>query len=367
MQSVNPRVRDSVLVFERQGKLQFVCTMDLRVKEFDAPSFVFRMIPMLDGSKTEEELLRSLQETEVVTPEVFSEVLTILREELLLDRAVPDMGAEDRYSRQRLLFEEFIASFPELPAAASDLQARLSSARVVIVGVGGAGSWVLQSLVAAGVGQIDIVDPDVVALTNLNRQVLFEEHEVGRSKVDLASTRLKTSNPSVDVRPHRLKVESVETLEPLLRDADLVINCADEPSVAVMSDVVAEAARGAEIAHIVGGGYGGNLGIPGTSVVPEVTICWACVRAATEDDHGRSETTTLKGRTRAGGSLAPIAGMIGNIVAWETLKILLGLPLALSNQVRELDLMTLDWRIREILPQPHCPNCGQFSERPDEG
>lgn len=357
MQALKPRVRDSVLVFERQGKLQFVCTMDLRVKEFDAPSFVFKLIPLLDGSRTEAEILEILQENDPVTPELFSQILTILRDELLLDRAVPDRGPEDRYSRQRLLFEEFIASFPELPSSAADLQARLSNARVVIVGMGGAGSWVLQSLVAAGIGEIDIIDPDVVATTNLNRQVLFEESEIGRSKVDLAAERMRTRNPSVSVRPHRLKVESVDDLEPLVRDSDVVINCADEPSVAMMSDLVAKAARDAGISHIVGGGYGGNLGIPGTSVVPGATVCWACIRAATENDHGRSETTTIKGRTRAGGSVAPVAGLIGNIVAWETIKLLLGLPLSLSNQVRELDLMTLDWRIREIFARPNCPSC----------
>lgn len=218
------------------------------------------------------------------------------------------------------------------------------------------------TLVAAGVGEVDIIDPDVVSITNLNRQVVFEEAEVGSRKVTAATERMSARNSDVTIHPHRLRVESIHDLDPFVEGADLVINCADEPSVAVMSDLVAEAAHSKGVTHLVGGGYGGNLGIPGTSVVPGSSVCWRCVRSDTENDHGRAETIAIKGRTREGGSIAPVAGLVGNLVAWEAIKLLLGLPASLSNKVRELNIMTLDWRVRDVPARSDCSRCGNIAE-----
>ncbi|PDQ35874.1 MAG: hypothetical protein B5766_03565 [Candidatus Lumbricidophila eiseniae] len=359
--ALRPRIRDSVLVFSRGDILQFFCTMELRVKEFNVPDFVTELIPLLDGTRTVAELEFAMQSSHGYSSEVLADVLGVLSEERLLDRAVPSSITSHRFTRQEQLFEEFIASYPQLPDSPQVLQDRLAQARVVIVGMGGAGSWVLQPLVAAGVGRFDILDPDVVDVTNLNRQVLFTEADLGKSKVNAAAGKALMINTAVQIKAHRQRVESPDDLSTALSSADLIVNCADEPSVVAASDTVAAAAQRAGVAHLVGGAYGGNLGVLGISVIPGQTVCWECVRAETVNDHGRAEMVALKGRTRSGGSLAPVSGIVGNFIAWEALRILLGLPLGLSNQVRELDIMTLEWRVRPVSARPSCTNCSHLA------
>lgn len=348
----HPRLRSSVLAFRRDQTVQFISVSDLRVKEFQATDAVIALIPLIDGTRSIAELRTAVAEF----PDSANAVdacLDVLRDERLLGRGERWAG-DARHSRQGLLFEEMIATFPQLPASPRALQDRLGDARVVIVGIGGVGSWVLQSLAMAGVGRLDIVDPDVVELSNLNRQPLYSTVQVGTAKIDAARDRLGDITDGIVVSGHRRSVESTSDLADLVDGADLVISCGDEPDPFALSDIVAECAQVSGIPHIVGGAYGGNLGSPGVTVVPGKTVCWSCIRDATRDDHRRLSMTTLKGRSDAGGSIAPVSGLVGNLTAWEALRVLLGLPLGLADHVRELDIMSLDWRIRRVEPAVDC-------------
>jgi len=132
----------------------------------------------------------------------------------------------------------------------------------------------------------------------------------------------------------------------------LVVSCADQPSVAHVSDVVAEASQAAGSTHIVGGAYGALLGAPGVSVIPGRTTCWLCIREATADDHGRA-ARVLKGSV-PGGVVAPLAGIVGSLTAMEVLRLLLGLPPTLAGGIREIDLATHDSVWRAVPPRPEC-------------
>ncbi|MGM7777790.1 HesA/MoeB/ThiF family protein [Arthrobacter sp. KNU-44] len=265
----------------------------------------------------------------------------------------PEHSSANRFERQERLFQEFASTFG-LADSPFELQEKLNTSKVVVVGVGGTGTVLLQSLVAAGIGRIEIFDPDIVELTNLNRQVLYQPGDLGLAKVDAAALRFKSINENIQVITNRFRVVAAADLKSALKDASLVIGCADEPDVVVISDFIAEAATEACVPHIIGGAYGGNLGVPGTSIIPGQTVCWQCIRSQTMNDHKRSDFLPLKGRTRSGGSIAAISGLVANLTAWEATRILLGLPLALSGQVRELDLFTLDWRVRKLAGLPDC-------------
>ncbi len=356
---LRPRLRDSVLVFQRHERLlQFLCLMDLRVKEFDAPSFVADLVPLLDGSRTCDDLAVALDGSQEFSLAGLSDVLRVMRDERLLHRATDDsQSAGGRYERQGRLLEEFIASFDHLPASVQQLQRRLLDSHVVVVGAGGLGGLVLQSLAAAGVGRLEVFDPDVVEQTNLNRQVIYGPADLGAPKVEAAARRLEELNPDVMVIPRRERISRPADLDEAAVRADLLINCADEPNVGAVSDLVADAAHPVGTPHLVGGAYGANLGVAGTSVVPHRTTCWRCIRSVTRNDHARLDGVALKGRGRGSGTLAPITSLVGSIVAWEALRILLDLPLGLANQVRELDIFSLEWRVREISPRDGCPRC----------
>lgn len=120
-----------------------------------------------------------------------------------------------RYQRQMLL--------PELGKAG---QQKLQSARILMIGAGGLGCPALQYLVAAGVGQIGIVDHDVVDITNLHRQVLYKMADIGQSKAQRAKAILQELNPDCAIEAYELQLDNTNALN-IIKDYDLVIDGTD--------------------------------------------------------------------------------------------------------------------------------------------
>lgn len=105
-------------------------------------------------------------------------------------------------------------------------QAKLKSARVLVVGAGGLGSPLLLYLAAAGVGTLGVVDDDVVSLSNLQRQVIFGTDDIGRRKVDCAEAAVARLNPHVQVEPHMTRIEAGNALD-LVTRYDVVADGSD--------------------------------------------------------------------------------------------------------------------------------------------
>ena len=121
-----------------------------------------------------------------------------------------------RYQAQQIL--------PEIGIAG---QAKLAAAKVLCVGCGGLAASVLPYLVAAGVGEIMLLDDDVISLSNLNRQILFIEQQLGEYKAEVLATRLKQQNPTLKIS-WSLTRFNLETGLPIVADYDLVLDCSDD-------------------------------------------------------------------------------------------------------------------------------------------
>ncbi|MEA5454075.1 ThiF family adenylyltransferase [Sinomonas sp. JGH33] len=355
-----PRFRDGVLIFSGPSRLRFVNLGDLVVKEFSVEPWVTQLVPLLDGSRglaqIESELSGSGSGTEVSPENVAALVGQLEREGLLAHRGALVGPVEwSPCARQLQFFDELISREPGIGNSAAELQERLERAHVLVVGVGGVGTHVLESLARAGVGSIELFDDDTVDVTNLHRQVLFGPEDLGRPKVIAAQERIGELNPSgtVHARCERFTTSSVLRS----RELDLVINCADEPDVLVQSDRVASWAQERSVPHIVGGAYGANLGVVGLTVLPGKTVCWACARADAADISPGRGLVRLKGRSGTTGTVGPITAMVADVMGWDALRVLLGARPVLANAVRELDLHTLEWRVRGIAPQAACPDC----------
>ena len=106
-------------------------------------------------------------------------------------------------------------------------QRAICDSKVVIVGMGGLGCPVAQYLAASGVGELLLVDEDSVEISNLQRQILFSNNDIGRLKVDAAQARLTALNPLVKVRTSATKIASVEPH--LLEGVDVLVDCTDNP------------------------------------------------------------------------------------------------------------------------------------------
>jgi molybdopterin/thiamine biosynthesis adenylyltransferase len=194
-----------------------------------------------------------------------------------------------------------------LPEVGAEGQARLARSRVLVVGAGGLGVPVLQYLAGAGVGRITVVDPDVVELQNLHRQVLYGKRFISCAKAHAAASVLADLNPEVRTEP------LVARLDPgnapaLVAAADVVLDCADSFAASyTLSDACRDARRPFVSASALGlGGYAGGFcgGAPS-------------LRAVFPDLPARAATCATAG------ILGPVVGLLGCLQAQMALAILL--------------------------------------------
>ncbi|NRN26887.1 HesA/MoeB/ThiF family protein [Photorhabdus heterorhabditis] len=203
-------------------------------------------------------------------------------------------------------------------------QTKISNAKVLVVGAGGLGSPVLQYLCGAGVGTLVVVDPDVVEMTNLHRQPIYNESLVGLAKVDAAKIVLEKLNPEVEVLTY------ATTLHPdnsrlLVSNADVVLDCADSYAVSYMlSDVCSLLGKPLISASVLGlKGYVGGFCSSAPSfraVFPEIP-------------NNTATCATM-------GVLGPVVAMIGVLQAQMTLGTLLHLSPSPLGQMVTADLDT---------------------------
>ena len=363
-----PRLRDSLAVY-REGAhgLRFVKTSEGSDICFEVDEFALAVVSALDRVETFDELYREIESIDGFSEARVAEVLDVLKEERLVVAPEPlgdgALGAEvaDRYDRQLRLFREWIADGTLEQSSPHEVQARLAASTVCIVGLGGVGGSLARCLAAAGVGRLRLCDPDVVELSNLNRQSIYITADVGSPKVSAAADHLLAQTDRLVVEMFTETIEADTDLAALVEGCELVVNCADMPSVHLTSDWIAAACITRGIPHIVGGGYGYRMGILGTTVVPGTTACWTCMRRATADDVAARDAVLIRAVQRPTGVLGALSEALAAITAIDAVLLLVGATPRLSDGIAELDALTLELRRRSIPRDPRCPSCA--SER----
>ncbi len=226
-----------------------------------------------------------------------------------------------RYARQTML--------PEIGESG---QRKLHDARVLIVGAGGLGSPAALYLAAAGVGTIGIADHDTVSITNLNRQILYTEADLGASKAERAADRLRQMNPGINVIAHNEHITERNARE-IIRLYDLVIDACDNAATRyLISDITAETG----MPYI----YGAISGFEGQVSVFNITP--HTYRSLWPDEQEMLRTEPYKG------VLGVTAGVVGTIQASEAIKILCGCGEPLAGKLLLTDLCTMEISIVEL-------------------
>ena len=217
---------------------------------------------------------------------------------------------------------------------------KLKAARVLVVGAGGPGAPASLYLAAAGVGTIGLVDPDAVSLSNLQRQVLYATGDVGRPKVEAAVDRLEALNPHVRVEPHPVWLDAANADE-LVARYDLVLDGTDDFATRfAVSDACV--ARGKPLVSGALGRWTGQVG------VFHGRPCYRCLVPQVPPD---AETCALVGVVGA------LAGIIGSMMALETVKLITGAGEPLSGKLLIHDALSAESRTVRIGADPHCPSC----------
>jgi sulfur-carrier protein adenylyltransferase/sulfurtransferase len=252
------------------------------------------------------------------------------------------------YSRQLLLKEIGVKG-----------QTALARARVLVVGLGGLGSPVLQYLAGAGVGYLGLVDADVLDASNLHRQPIYALSDVGKPKVDLARAAVIDINPCVQVETHRARLDADNALE-LIRAHDIVVDCSDNfRTKYLINDAAVLAQKPAVFASVYQ--YEGQLQI----YKPDLEH--ACLRCLWPD----AVADGVVGNCAEAGVLGPVPGAFGTLQALLTLKILLKMNGQLEGELLLLDFTNFSSLKIKAPRRVECvaPECAHIREltREDPG
>ena len=246
-----------------------------------------------------------------------------------------DRPEVERYARHVLL-----------PQVGRTGQERLTAARVLVVGAGGLGSPALLYLAAAGVGTLGVVDADVVETSNLQRQVIHSDSDVGRLKTESAVEAVARVNPSVSVVRHDLRLDSSNALE-VLRDYDVVVDGTDNfPTRYLLNDACVLLGK----PHVWGSIYRFD---------GQVSVWWAehgpCYRCVFPTPPPPGAVPSCA----EGGVLGVLCAAIGSVQATETLKLLLGIGEPLVGRLLVHDALAMTWDALTVRKDPGCPVCGE--------
>ncbi|HSL13547.1 MAG TPA: ThiF family adenylyltransferase [Nitrososphaeraceae archaeon] len=246
-----------------------------------------------------------------------------------------ELSSQDlqRYSRQIMLEEiGFIG------------MEKLRNSKVCVVGVGGIGNPVVTQLTAMGVGKIRIVDRDVVEISNLHRQHLYTEQDIGKVKVEAAIEHLKRRNTDVEIEALPISITTY-TAENIVKGFDVVIDALD-------SIDARYALNDACIKQHIPLIYAGALGMLGSvcTILPNESACLRCIfPALSEDDMPTCSTE---------GVHPSILYLVGGIQVSEAIKILLGQKPSLVNTLLYIDLNELSFERIKMLRHDECSACG---------
>lgn len=240
-----------------------------------------------------------------------------------------------RYSRQILL-----------PGFDLDCQERLLNSRVLQIGVGGLGCASAQYLVAAGIGELTLIDDDRVELSNLQRQILHGDEDIDKTKCQSAKTSLQRLNQQVriNVIEQRLTLDAMSTQ---VAQHHLVLDCTDNLTTRNQLNQLCHTHH----KPLVSGAAIRMEGQISSFVPASDNACYQCLSAY----FGEQELSCVEA-----GVMSPVVGIIGAMQALEGIKLLSGFGKPLINKLLMFDAMTSQWREFSIPRKAGCPVCSQF-------
>ncbi|MDI1494815.1 MAG: Thif family protein [Cenarchaeum symbiont of Oopsacas minuta] len=243
----------------------------------------------------------------------------------------------DRYSRQIMLEE-----------IGYNGQIKLRNARVCVIGVGGLGHPIISRLTAMGIGTLRIIDRDVVELSNLHRQILFDESDVGKVKVEAAANKLKKMNSECKIEVFPVSINDHTAFE-VTKGCDVVIDALDSVNARYSLN---RACSKQKIPFVTGAA----VGITGQvfTIMPDQSACYHCMFPALDEDS--MPTCSIEGVH------PPILSIVGAIQVTEAVKIILGKKPSLSDRILHIDLENLDFSFTRTFRQQECPVCGNGKE-----
>lgn len=253
----------------------------------------------------------------------------------------------DKHTQAEILSDsELIRYSRQISIKAMDIdgQERLKQAKVLMIGAGGLGCAAGQYLTVAGIGELTLVDFDTVELSNLQRQVLHQDTNIGQPKVESAKASLSQLNPHIKLNIINAVLDD-DAIHDLVSRHDLVLDCTDNVS-------VREQLNQSCFTHKTPLVSAAAIRMEGMVTVFDYHAehpCYHCFSAL----FGEQQLSCVES-----GILAPVVGMIGCLQAVEAIKTLTGMGKTLAGRILMIDAMTMEFREMALPKQPHCRVCG---------
>ena len=323
-----------------------------------------RLLALLDGTREEAEIVSAL----VVSCGVSAGWVRAAINDLRMAGYLEDADALDEPADEaiRLRYGSSVALFSWMDLAPDrsgwDSQFLLADSSMVVVGLGGVGCSAAQVLVRSGVGHVHCVDGDVVDRSNLNRQFLFTDADVGKPKAVVGVRRLREHNPTVEVTGQVLEVDGVDRLRALAEHFDVVLLAADQPQ--AIRSWTNQACLATDTPWVHGGHHGPLISLG--AFRPGAGACFDCdladQAARSRDVPEPEDLTPHVGVARQNAADATNCVLAGVFAARFALSLRTGVPELPTPFHLEFNLMTMREHAVETLaaPSPHCPTC-----RPD--
>ena len=237
-----------------------------------------------------------------------------------------------------------------IPDVATTGQKRLKNARVLAVGAGGLGSPTLLYLAAAGVGTLGIVDFDVVDESNLQRQIIHGQSDVGRGKAQSARDAVLEINPLIDVVLHEQRLDSSNVLE-IFADYDLIVDGTDNFATRYM---VNDAAFFLGKPYVWGSIYrfDGQASVFWPTAPGGEAPCYRCL-------YPEPPPPGMVPSCAEGGVLGVLCASIGSIQTNEAIKLIMGVGEPLVGKLMVYDALEMEYRKLTVRKDPECPLCGK--------
>ena len=239
----------------------------------------------------------------------------------------------DRYSRQIMLEEIGYQG-----------QLKLKNAKVCVVGTGGLGNPITTRLAAMGIGTLRIVDRDVIELSNLHRQTMFDEDDVGQIKVEVAAKKLQKLNPDCTIEALAVSVNDYTALE-VVEGCNVVIDALDSVNARY-------ALNKACVKFGIPFVTGAAVGVSGQvfTILPRESACYYCMFPSLDEDS--MPTCSIEGVHPS------ILSLVGGLEVAEAVKIIIGKKPSLSQRILHIDLENVDFTSTRTFRAEECPVCG---------
>ena len=376
MNSINeqrqPRIKPTVQITVIGNSLFFRAS-SMTIEVPDEHGVLRTLLDVMDGTRKMRAVHTALSARH---PEVGWEDLVVAMDDLDAHRLIEDAAVQptglSAYELQRWHRNiNFFGSFCGIEGDKYEFQRRIARAKVTLLGLGGVGSHLLFDLAAMGVQDVFAVDFDQVEISNLNRQILYGDADVGRPKAEAAAERIRVFSPRMRFIARQTRLTSAHDVFAAIEGRDVVLCVADRPKMEIL-EWVNEACVRARVPLVTGGLDTQKARY--YSMIPGQSGCLVCWRDSIKTSDPYSDRVlTEHRRTQLRGDNAafvPFVSLVTGLIMAEAAKIIAGItqPSA-CGRVWEVDFSDMETRVTESWQRlPHCPICGNDARgAPSEG